>query len=165
MAFGGQLSPEQIADIKGAFLMFDRNGDGVISFSELEMVLRALGEPATEEQMERIERIVDRDRNGNIDFEEFLRFIVGKISASISTREDVLKAFREFDTDGNGFITKAELVNIFTVIGQNMTIEDAEKIIAELDADKDGRINYAEFVNKMMPEGSSKGTAGENPDT
>lgn len=116
MAFGGQLSPEEIADIKGAFLMFDRNGDGVISFSELEMVLRALGEPATAEQMDHIEGIVDRDRNGNIDFEEFLRFIVSRISVSVSTREDVLKAFLEFDTDGNGYITKAELVHIFTVV-------------------------------------------------
>ncbi|XP_050025318.1 neo-calmodulin-like [Dermacentor andersoni] len=152
MAHSKQLSPEEIADIKGAFLLFDRNGDGVISCAELEMVLRALGERPSADEMARIVRQVDRNFNGSIDFQEFLAFMVRKMSVRVSTRADVLKAFQVFDRDSNGYITKAELTQIFTKIGQSMTLEEAEKIIAEVDADKDGRINYAEFLNKIMPE-------------
>lgn len=161
MAHSKQLSPEEIADIKGAFLLFDRNGDGVISCSELEMVLRALGERPSADEMSRICRQVDRDFNGSIDFQEFLAFMVRKMSARIYTREDVFKAFQVFDRDSNGYITKAELTNIFTKIGQHMTLEEAEKIITEVDADKDGRINYSEFLNKVMPEDKEKSSSTE----
>lgn len=152
MVHSKQLSPEEIADIKGAFLLFDRNGDGVISCAELEMVLRALGERPSADEMARIVRQVDRNFNGSIDFQEFLAFMVRKMSVRVSTRADVLKAFQVFDRDSNGYITKAELTQIFTKIGQSMTLEEAEKIIAEVDADKDGRINYSEFLNKIIPE-------------
>lgn len=111
-----QLTPEEIADIKGAFLLFDRNGDGVISGTELEMVLRALGERPSASEMARIIRKVDRDRNGSIDFQEFLAFMARKVSVRVYTRDDVLKAFLVFDRDGNGYITKDELVNIFTKV-------------------------------------------------
>ncbi|XP_070390697.1 calmodulin-alpha-like isoform X2 [Dermacentor albipictus] len=116
MVHSKQLSPEEIADIKGAFLLFDRNGDGVISCAELEMVLRALGERPSADEMARIVRQVDRNFNGSIDFQEFLAFMVRKMSVRVSTRADVLKAFQVFDRDSNGYITKAELTQIFTKI-------------------------------------------------
>ncbi|KAL1428229.1 hypothetical protein MTO96_002630 [Rhipicephalus appendiculatus] len=140
MAHSKQLSPEEIADIKGAFLLFDRNGDGVISCAELEMVLRALGESPSADEMARIVR---------------------QMSVRISTRADVLKAFQVFDRDSNGYITKAELIHIFTKIGHSMTLEEAEKVIAEVDADKDGRIDYAEFLNKVMPEEKEEGNSSK----
>lgn len=50
------LTSDNIAEIKGAFLLFDRNGDGVISGAELEIVLRALGERPTPAEMTKIIR-------------------------------------------------------------------------------------------------------------
>ncbi|EEC11963.1 calmodulin, putative [Ixodes scapularis] len=145
------LTPEEIADIKGAFLLFDRNGDGTISTTELEMVLRAMGERPSPSQLARIVRQIDSDRNGSIDFQEFLFFMAGRISHKGLSKSAVLKAFQLFDRDGNGYITREELVHIFTHVGQSMSQEDAEKIIREVDVDKDGKIHYTELVNKVLP--------------
>ncbi|CAN7986362.1 unnamed protein product [Ixodes hexagonus] len=144
------LTPEEIADIKGAFLLFDRNGDGTISANELEMVLRAMGERPSPTHLARIVRQLDVDKNGSIDFQEFLFFMASRVSHRGLSRNAVLKAFQVFDRDNNGYITKEELVHIFTHVGHNMSHEDAEKIIREVDADKDGKIHYTELVNQVL---------------
>ncbi|KAJ2560600.1 hypothetical protein GGH95_004822, partial [Coemansia sp. RSA 1836] len=56
-------------------------------------------------------------------------------------------AFRKFDKNGDGFITKAELAEIMTKLGENVSAADLQAWIESHDANKDGRINYKEFVN------------------
>ena len=46
---------------------------------------------------------IDADGNGNIDFPEFLTMMARKMKDSDS-EEEILEAFKVFDTDGNGFI-------------------------------------------------------------
>ena len=38
------FSEEQVADYKEVFLLFDKDQDGVISFSELNLVINTLGQ-------------------------------------------------------------------------------------------------------------------------
>ena len=47
-AEAGNLTKSQIADIKDAFSLFDKDGDGTITSKELSTVLRSLGENPTE---------------------------------------------------------------------------------------------------------------------
>ena len=44
-----KLSPEQVAEFKEVFMLFDKDEDGVITFPELIMVMKSLGQrPASE---------------------------------------------------------------------------------------------------------------------
>ncbi|KUJ20159.1 calmodulin-like protein [Mollisia scopiformis] len=63
------------AEIRAAFTVFDRNGDGVISAAELREVMASIGEKLTDAEVEEIVREVDRDGDGGIDFEEFLQVL------------------------------------------------------------------------------------------
>jgi Ca2+-binding EF-hand superfamily protein len=44
------LSPDNITEFKDAFSVFDKNGDGTISASELEQVLGSLGQKVSTEE-------------------------------------------------------------------------------------------------------------------
>ena len=61
--------------------------------------------------------------------------------------DEVMKAFKTFDKDGNGVISQAEMKHILQAFGENVTDEDVEEIFNEADTNKDGNIDYQEFVD------------------
>ena len=67
-----------------------------------------------------------------------------------NAEEEMLEAFRVFDTDGNGSITADELRQIFNNLGEKSTEEEIADMIEEADTDGDGEINYQEFVAMMF---------------
>jgi len=62
-------------ELKQAFEVFDKDGDGTISGKELEIVMKALGEHIDRETIDLMIESVDTDKNGYIDFEEFRRMM------------------------------------------------------------------------------------------
>ena len=68
----GKTSEEKIAAMKEAFYKFDENGDGNITTSELGTVMNNLGKFPSEEELQTMINEVDVDKNGTIEFEEFV---------------------------------------------------------------------------------------------
>merc|ERR1739848_404716 len=64
--------------------------------------------------------------------------------------EEINNAFLTFDADGSGFITREELVETLTTMGDPVDEETINGMIAEADLDGDGKINYAEFTKIML---------------
>ncbi len=54
-----------------------------------------------------------------------------------------------FDKDGNGLITKQELLEGLNKLGETMNEKDALELIEAADLDGDGNINFEEFVELM----------------
>ncbi|KAJ6656349.1 hypothetical protein lerEdw1_003852 [Lerista edwardsae] len=143
-----QLSEEQIAEFKEAFLLFDKDGDGAITTKELGTVMRSLGQNPTEAELRDMINELDADGSGTVDFPEFLSLMAKKIKNS-EGEEEIREAFRVFDKDGNGFISAAELRHIMTNLGEKLTSEEVEDMIKEADIDGDGQVNYEEFLRIM----------------
>lgn len=139
------LTEEQIAEFKEAFLIFDKDGDGSISTKELGTVMRSLGQSPTEEELKTIIEEVDEDGTGTIDFKEFLGLIAKKIQEKDS-EEDLIDAFKVFDMDGNGFISAHELKYVLANSGEKLSEEEIDEIIRETDANGDGFIDYKDFI-------------------
>ena len=144
-----QLTDEQIAEFREAFLVFDKDGDGTITTKELGIVMRSLGQNPTESELEDMIADVDTDGNGTIDFPEFLTMMARKMKDT-DAEEEIKEAFRVFDKDGNGYISAEELRNVMTNLGEKLTDEEVDEMIREADFDGDGQINYEEFVKMMM---------------
>jgi len=70
-------------------------------------------------------------------------------AALVSKGQTLLHAFRTFDKDGNGFISKEELVQVLKSKGEQFTEAEINLMMREGDKDGDGRINYEEFVNMV----------------
>ena len=70
-----QFIDENANDVKEAFCVFDKQCTGRIPTSKLGTILRTLGMNPTEDALIRMEGEVDGDRNGVIDFIEFLKLM------------------------------------------------------------------------------------------
>lgn len=146
-----QLTEEQLTEFKEAFMLFDKNGDGSISTSELGSVMRSLGQNPTHTELNDIIREVDADGDGRIDFSEFITMMVKKMKDT-GGEDEIHEAFKVFDKDGNGFISGAELRAVMANLGEDVTDKEVNEMIREADKDGDGQVNYQEFVQMMKTE-------------
>ena len=65
-----------------AFEVFDKNKDRMISRQELKTIMRSLGQNPTEDDIEEMLLNVDRDKDGQISYDEFMKIISQQIKAS-----------------------------------------------------------------------------------
>ena len=143
------LSEERITEFKAAFELFDKDRDGAINNKELGTVMRNLGQNPSEEELKQMINEIDLDKNGVIDFNEFLYLMVKKMNGN-DTEEELLEAFKVFDRDGNGYVTSHELRCVMTTLCEETSPEEIEEMIKEADIDGDGQVDYQEFVKMMM---------------
>ncbi|KAH7445583.1 hypothetical protein KP509_01G015900 [Ceratopteris richardii] len=143
------LNEDQIAEFKEAFSLFDKDGDGNITMLELGTVMRSLGQDPTDAELQEMINEVDADRNGTIDFPEFLGLMARKLKDTDS-EEELREAFKVFDKDQNGYISAAELRSVMANLGEKLTDEEVDEMIREADIDGDGQVNYEEFVKMML---------------
>ncbi len=95
--------------------------------------------------------IDNADKNGNkkMDFEEFVSFMVKKDMVGVDKSEELKAAFRLFDKNKDGYITRAELKSAMRKIGEPVTDKEAASLVKQADLDKDGKVNYDEFVKAL----------------
>ena len=145
------LKPESIKKAYKRFQATDKDKSGVVDYTEFCEILQVDPAPLCEN----VFRLYDYDKTGQIDAREFLIAVSNYTGAG---KEDKLKfAFMSFDEDGNGVITKAELLKILK--SNHMASHDAEvarkadTIMAQADKDGDGVITFDEFVivSKKFP--------------
>lgn len=72
---GGRDDRELEAELRAAFDVYDVNGDGRITASELGKVLARIGEGCTAEECDRMIASVDVDGDGCVGFEEFKKMM------------------------------------------------------------------------------------------
>ncbi len=82
---------------------------------------------------------------GTIDFNEFLELLLLKMSEKDS-KEDAMRAFRQFDLGHTGHITFDNLKQVARELGESMTDEEIGEMISAADLDKDGMISEDEFL-------------------
>jgi len=67
--------------------------------------------------------------------------------------DKVKRVFQEFDTDGNGTMSRVELGFLLTRLG-NFSKEEIDKIMNEVDKDESGEIEYDEFLSWIATPGA-----------
>lgn len=64
------------------------------------------------------------------------------MSEQTDEQADLLQAFKLFDKDGNGLITKQELREGLNKLGESMTEKEIAELVEAADMDGDGNINF-----------------------
>jgi len=76
------------------------------------------------------------------------------LKTSKEDNEELLKAFTSLDADGNGVLSREEILNGYSDIYEDKTTEEIEVIVDELmsnvDINNKGEINFTEFVVAAM---------------
>ncbi|XP_066279454.1 calmodulin-beta-like isoform X1 [Branchiostoma lanceolatum] len=69
------LAEDDEKDLREAFSLFDKAGDGFIDASDLRQILSCFGQDLTDEEVDEMMCEIDLDGNGKIDYEEFVTTI------------------------------------------------------------------------------------------
>jgi len=99
-------------------------------------------------------RVFDENNDGSIEFEEFIRAL--SITSRGNLDEKLQWAFKLYDVDNDGFITRSEMYNIveaiYQMVGQTPTAEDentpqrrVDKIFSQMDKNHDDKLTLDEF--------------------
>ena len=150
---GSPMTEELISDFRDAFKTFDTDEDGYLSLKELKDLLISLGQDVTNEELVEMTNEIDIEGNGTIDFKEFILLMARKMR-DYDNEDEYIEAFRIFDKNNDDLISKEELKEAMTIIGQfvwgeSPTDEDIEYMIKEADTDGDGFLHYSDFIKKI----------------
>lgn len=141
-----------LAELQEAFGLFDKDGDGTITWSELQSVMFSLGQEISQQQAIHMINSVDTDGNGLIDFEEFCEMMsewkpCG--SSLTDTMEEWRSLFNVFDKDKSGFIDGAELKSTMATVGLQLSDKDVNVMMKAAGVRSSDHIYYHDFA-KMM---------------
>ena len=134
-------------ELNNIYNKIDKNCDWKITKSELYNAYKIAGIPMTHEKIEKIINSMDFDRNGNVDYEEFIRMCIPK--ERLFTEENLENAFSLFDKDKNGFITPSGIIDIIQG-DSNITEEVKNSIKEEILEVSEEIIDLDEFKRLML---------------
>ncbi|KAF4654504.1 hypothetical protein FOL47_009932, partial [Perkinsus chesapeaki] len=112
------LPQELVDDYCKAFALVDRSGQGIITPYELGALMRSVGHSPSEMELKEILEDYDLCNRDGVTVDEFLE-IMSKRENSVELRKGLLRAFKLFDRDGNGFISVEELRESLCSTGDN----------------------------------------------
>eukprot|EP00814_Leptocylindrus_danicus_P017924 CAMPEP_0116020328 /NCGR_PEP_ID=MMETSP0321-20121206/9733_1 /TAXON_ID=163516 /ORGANISM="Leptocylindrus danicus var. danicus, Strain B650" /LENGTH=154 /DNA_ID=CAMNT_0003491001 /DNA_START=96 /DNA_END=560 /DNA_ORIENTATION=+ len=147
----GVLNAEEVEEIREAFNLFDTDGSGTIDPKELVEAMKSLGFETKNQVVYNMIADVDKNKSGEIDFNEFLELITSKIGVvgDVNSKENIQKVFELYDDDQTGFITLQNLKRVAKELGENMSDAELQEMIDRADGDKDGQISLDEFCKIM----------------
>ncbi|MEQ2257949.1 Calcium-binding protein 1 [Xenotaenia resolanae] len=148
--FDRELRPEELEELRVAFVEFDKKKKGYISHRDLGECMRTMGYMPTE--MELIE-LSQQICGGKVDFEDFVELMGPKLleeTADMIGVKELRDAFREFDSNGDGQISLTELREAMKkLMGEQVTNKEINEIIKDVDLNGDGLVDFEEFVRMM----------------
>ena len=130
---------------KNAFDAFDEDRDNMITKDVLGKLLRALGYNPYPDEVE--DMIADVGGDGKIDFDSFM-YLVSKHAREADPEKELIDAFRVFDKEGTGRISKDYLRQILQNLKQPFTAEQIDELFAKAGNEKD--VDYTKFVSMML---------------
>ncbi|KAI0242088.1 putative calmodulin-3 [Lamellibrachia satsuma] len=65
-------------ELRDAFQVFDKNGNGLVSVHDLKHSLTTLGERLADEELDELVREVDTDGEGQLNYEDVVKVLLGK---------------------------------------------------------------------------------------
>ncbi|GMF65147.1 unnamed protein product [Phytophthora lilii] len=141
--------------LRRAFDFFDLDQTSTIDKRELTHVLRALGHEFTSKELDTEMANADLDRNGQLDFYEFVAFVKQQLAQktyllSQQREMEIRQSFQSLDTDKNGALDEQEFEYlIYKVLQVELSVEEQDALLDFVDKDADGLISEDEFIAFM----------------
>ena len=116
------------------------------------------GMKVSDQELDIIFALGDVDLDGEISLSEFVRLMcpaagsgLSKFRNSFRNIQEVVSAFKRFDTNSDGALSQQELVNGIKAAQLNMSAAEVKAIFVLADVNQDGEVNFVEFVSALFP--------------
>ncbi|CAI2361822.1 unnamed protein product [Moneuplotes crassus] len=127
------------------FRSLDKNQDGYITCAELRFNMKDL---LSSEEINQILEAVDTDKNGAINYNEFITATLGK--RTLLNKKRIMKAYKLLDVNHDGVLSTEDLQGLIKKKSlEFVTPQLLEEILEICDYDKDGKVTFAEFERSL----------------
>ena len=131
--------------MRETFEAIDVDDSGWISLDELKEAFKSLGNLNVD--IQKIMEELDWDKNGEINYTEFMTASLDK--GLCLSKQNLWSAFKHFDTDNSGQITKDDLKEVFRRTGRAVSEVELNKMLYEERISNDQGIEFSRFCNIM----------------
>ncbi|XP_049988049.1 calcium-binding protein 5 isoform X2 [Alexandromys fortis] len=108
--------------------------------------MRTMGYMPTEMELTELGQQIRMNLGGRVDFEDFVELMTPKLLAETAGMigvQEMRDAFKEFDTNGDGEITLAELQQAMQrLLGEKLTPREISEVVQEADINGDGTVDF-----------------------
>ncbi|XP_063076321.1 solute carrier family 25 member 24, like [Engraulis encrasicolus] len=125
------------------FAKLDKNNDGFVSVEELHNEMRRIGVTAAQEKSQTIVNNYDQNKDGRLDYDEFLGYIMDR------ERKWIIN-FHALDKNKCGVIDQGDIIELFKELGVVITKRNAKKIIQMMDEDSSMTVDWDEFLHHII---------------
>jgi Ca2+-binding EF-hand superfamily protein len=152
------------ASMASAFRQMDADGSGSLTPAEFRQGLRSLtGKGATAVQLRLLMTELDKDRDGRVDYGEFLaavehaadarrlaRSVTERLRQTIMrNRDSLLQTFDEFDENGDGVLSAKEFRRGLKARGIVLQQGEMQQLMQVMDTDGNDTLDYREFIDAV----------------
>lgn len=145
LCVASQCDEQDISRLRSYFMKIDQDGKGFISYQDLTVILQQFSAELGD-NIQNIISSIDINKNGTIDYTEFLAATLDK---TIYLQQERLEnAFRLFDKNNTGMISICDLKSVL----DKENLQDSElwtSIMKEADINGDGKIDFDDFLATM----------------
>jgi Ca2+-binding EF-hand superfamily protein len=134
------MNEKDLSECRRLFNSVDTDNSGDIDIAEIQGLFKSLNHTISKEEVDQILKDHGLDKSGKIGFDEFCKLM----ETFLEQDTDFNDVFDEFDTDGDGHISKKELTTMLSSLGP-YTQADIDLMFAQADMDGDGKITKDEF--------------------
>lgn len=157
---GANLTPKQFIDFRAVFDYIDLDKSGDIDIDEFVQVFGRMKDEhkLTKHDIHKFLKNVDKDNNGSLDFEGFLKIMTGSLSLQFN-KNDLQEAFQKFSEQGkNRHLVDVEklrmtLKHLFSIIGDDdnkINKNEIDNLLQLLPVSQDGFLNIKSFLDSVM---------------
>uniref|UniRef100_A0A1A9VFX7 EF-hand domain-containing protein n=1 Tax=Glossina austeni TaxID=7395 RepID=A0A1A9VFX7_GLOAU len=144
------LDIRKLAELKEAFLLFDTDGDGLISKEDLKMTFGALGSQVEDEFLEEMLK----EAKDPLDVDAFLE-LMSQRTVELDPEDVLLEAWSKWDLYGTGRIEQRKIYEELTNFGDKMSVAEAKEalryapLIKPKSLDDPAMIDYPAFCRLL----------------
>mmetsp|Transcript_32457 Transcript_32457/g.76245 ORF Transcript_32457/g.76245 Transcript_32457/m.76245 type:complete len:1044 (-) Transcript_32457:24-3155(-) len=168
------FSDRQVNQFRGHFQSYDPSRTGFIVKSAVQSLLKELFEDVaenenTQRRATQLFKQVDENRDGRLDFNEYLQMmrlyqdqadnerftkesaVAEECGFTRAELKDYRQLFQMFDSDASGELSREECLGMFAPLlpeGRHAT-EDLHQVLNKVDEDGNRELNFAEFLRMM----------------
>merc|ERR1711915_62893 len=139
------VSVEELMEFKEAFDLLAKE-DGRVNVNEFGRLLKSVGINVGDAEMNSIYQELDADKEGSIEFPDFLGVLAKKMKSKDSETE-LREAFNILDEKRTGFVKSSDLMQMLVnVMGENE--KEVKAMLKEVE--KNGEINCEDFIHLVL---------------